>query len=185
MYIIGGHGNSRVVRLNVNDNGKVARLLPDGPSLPYEELRAASVVEDASFTILTLTGGTNIPKAGRSTEERRVWILDTKQSMPAWTEGPGLNTARNNHFAFRLGDHLFVGTGENSAIHGPDNPISSMEMLTPSDTQPYWKTVIDYPIKVNIAPSTLVLWQIYIFINSKIYIFQFLGILNTLFFKLF
>ncbi len=102
IYVIGGLGSHRVMRLSVIGEGKLVSL-PDAAALPCKELWGASVVEDASATMLFVTGGWAEMEDGRKHSDS-VWMLDTKLHQPVWVEGPKLQTPRGGHCSFRLKD---------------------------------------------------------------------------------
>ncbi len=155
-----GGMSSRVLRMSVSDDGKVSHL-HDGPVLGYKQLEGASLVMDATSTVLTLTGGRS-REFGRTILENSVWILDTKQSKPAWIKGPSLLSPRCFHTSFRLGSQLFVCGGGDET-----HPIlSSVETMSPMDKNAHWTSTVadDYPIKVNITPCSQ---KRYLFIIKK------------------
>ncbi len=144
VYVVSGYRTNKVMRIRVSGDGKL-NILTNGPALlSYTDLQRAQVIEDLSSTVLILTGG--LWWSDKNQVEDRVWILNTKLSPASWKEGPRLLTERTGHFSFRLGDKVYVGGGEdqNSMIH------SSIEVMTPTDTNPHWKYIKEeYPIKVN------------------------------------
>lgn len=134
------------------------RHLADGPNLPYNLLVDSRIIEDASSTVLTLTGGLGRMSGGSLQSQDGVWILDTKLSPAVWIQGPSLLTPRHVHFSFRLGEQLFVGGGNGA--------LSSVEMMTPSDTHPNWTFTERYPVGVNIMPFCL-LYSKHLFIDKN------------------
>ena len=141
IYVIGGWGSSRVMRLSVDGDGEVGRL-PDAARLPCKELWHASVVVDDSETVLYVTGGVAWMSDGHHYDQ--VWRLDTREEQPDWTRHSTLVTGRLRHCSFRLGSQLFVCGG----LDEHDNVLDTVEVLTDSHR---WKHIGRYPIKVNIT----------------------------------
>ncbi len=147
--MIGGSDNngdsSHVMKLNLTVDGKMEHL-PDGPQL-LNPLVFVSLIEWKGQ--LVVTGGKigNDPQASTN-------ILNTRQSPASWVYGPNLNTARYGHFSFLLGDTVYVGCGDN------DSPLSSIEMMDFSLTNPNWTFTTNYPQQVTIITYTIAL-QLY------------------------
>ncbi len=132
----------------MSHDGKIDHL-SDSRALPYTELFHASIVESNGQLILT-GGEGNLPNQS-SKHQDGFYILDTRQNPSGWVEGPKLLTGRSFHFSFLLGDKLFVGGGESQNMY-----ISSLEVLTLTDTHPHWTKVDeDYPVKVNVLINVI------------------------------
>ncbi len=78
------------------------------------------------------------------------YILNTIQYPATWIQGANLNTARQNHFSFLMGDTVYVGCGKSGV-----SSFSSVEMMDLSLTNPSWTFTTNYPHKVTITTFTL------------------------------
>ncbi len=169
IYLIGGDGSHRVMRLSVTDEGKLASL-PDAADLPCKQLYYASVVEDASSGMLYVTGGVALMENG-SEHRDRVWMLNTKLHQPVWVEGPKLQTPRVDHCSFQLKDQLFVCGGWDG-----NNRFSSIETISiPKFSQSaQWEQVGEkYPIKVVLCSKVtmylfLIVYFTFVFVETFI-----------------
>ncbi len=134
--MIGGINSARVMKLKLTVGGQLERL-PDGPDLP-NQLSEASLIEWKGQ--LVVTGGWSSSGYQASTH-----ILNTRQSPASWVHGSNLNTARDRHFSFLLGDTVYVGCGHNGSL------LRSVEMMDLSLTNPTWTFTTNYPGQVTIT----------------------------------